>query len=160
MRLERELSAERATRQAAEQERDRLRVEVAASQEAVGSRDRQVAEMHGAQESLQANVEQLVVTLHNERAEVARLRGELGRLSEVESSYARLLLAHATVEGAYADAQAELDQVRSAMRVDQDNYFESFPEQFRRQHLSGPTECYGLSVFHQQNVFCELGCKI
>ena len=120
MRLERELSAERATRQAAEQERDRLRVEVAASQEAVGSRDRQVAEMHGAQESLQANVEQLVVTLHNERAEVARLRGELGRLSEVESSYARLLLAHATVEGAYADAQAELDQVRSAMRVDRD----------------------------------------
>jgi len=49
---------------------------------------------------------------------------------------------------------------RDGMRVDQDNYFESFPEQFRRQHLSGPTECYGLSVFHQQNVFCELGCKI
>jgi len=126
-RLERELSAERAILQAVEQERDRRTAELASSQDAVAARDRQLAEMRATLESLRAEVEQLGTALQNKHSEVvgltgemARLSGEVGRLTEVESVYARLLLAHATLESAHADAQAELDQARSAIRLEQD----------------------------------------
>jgi hypothetical protein len=120
MRLERELSAERATRKTAEQERDRLTLELASSTEAVGSRDRQLAEVRVAQESLQSKVEWLGAALAEERSQKAQLSGEIDRLHDVESTHARLLLAHATLTSAHADAQLELDQARRAARLEQD----------------------------------------